>query len=307
MADALDSGNFNIESTVQHLQNRQFAPIFNESDEQTNPIALKLMCVVDYGMQRWHLYDSIKKSNSPKLLQQLLQFRSYGAFKYYDYQAPMGKRVLQCKFCNLNGPYGLILTHMAINHNAHIGMTTCNYCNTNDLKKHIDQNSLDECYANYIRRNGVEVNETINKIVVEFYTMLKLLSAKLNIITVRNHLFSGKGYAAPGRLDHDYGNDIDVNITVYTSRTPANKKKTILGHLNELDREFQRVISNLYGGNNASRLMQQQAVDAEAETIVISDDDDSGESRRTTSTVSYPHRLASISVGVHLNFSLNMN
>lgn len=307
MAEAIDIENFNIESTAQHLQKGPFAPIFEQSDEKDNPIALKLMCIVDYYAQRWDLYTSIQGSNSLKLLQQLMQFRSYGSFKYYDYPASMGKRVLQCKFCDLTASYGLILTHMAINHNAHIGMTMCNYCNSTELKRHFDQNSMGECYANYIQRNGIEVNETVCKIVVDFYAMLKKISDKFKITTVRNNTFTGKGYSVVERLDRDYDSDVDQHVTVYTSRTPMNKKKTITGHLAELDREFGRVISNLYGGNNASRLMQQQqqqpANAVGSETIVISDDDDGvdGDDNASSAVNCTLHSA----VSVDFNFDLN--
>lgn len=281
MAEAMEIGNFNIESTAQHLQKGPFAPIYDLSNEKSNHIALKLMCIVDYHVQRWDLYTRIQESNNVKLLSQLMAFRSYGSFKYYDYQAAMGKRVLQCKFCDLTGPYGLILTHMAINHDAHIGMTVCNYCNSTELKKHFDQNSLAACYANYIQRNGIEVDEAVSTIVTDFFIMLKRLSDKFKITTVRNHTFSGKGYGTAERLDREYDSDIDEQITVYTCRTPKNKMKTITGRVAELDAEFGRVISNLYGGNNASRMMQQQSANAaESEIIVLSDDDGDDDNAR---------------------------
>lgn len=288
MAETTDTDEFNIQAIAQHLQKGPFAPIFDQSSEKDDHVALKFMCIVDYKTQRWDLYNRIK--DNPKLLGQLMQFRSYGRFKYYDYQAghEMGKRVLKCKFCELIGPYGCILSHMAINHNTHIGVKVCNYCNRIDLRKHYDDNSLQQCYGNYLQQHDIQWNESVCLIVSDFYAMLKTLSQKFKINTVRNHVFAALGFSSVERLDRGYDSDIDETVKVFKNRTPQMTSKNISGRLDEVDKEFKRVISVMYGGNNASRLWQ-QAADGNSiggiETIVVSDseEEDDGGSRGTSS------------------------
>lgn len=282
MADTIENEQqqFNIQAIAQHLKKGLFAPIFEQSAEKTDPVALKMMCVVDYNVQCWNLYHRMQ-AVGPKLMRQLMQFRSYGTFKYYDYLvgSDIEKFVLKCKFCDLIGPYGYILTHMAINHDTHIGLKLCVYCKRIDLKQHFVNNSLDDCYAEYIRNNDIEMDEDVCDIVTAFYDTLKGLAAKFKIKTLRNYGFTGKGRQVSERLPRSYGSDIDRNIKVIRVLTPSIKAKNISGHVDALNHEFKRVMSFLYGGNNDSRMMQ-QATGANSngcdqnDTIVISDDSD---------------------------------
>lgn len=293
MAETIDTVECNIQAIAQHLQKRPFAPIFVRSNEKDDHIALKFMCIIDYNVQRWSLYAQMNAAG-PKLLAHLMQFNSYGTFKYYDYNVghEIGKRVLKCKFCELIGAYGLILTHMAISHNTHIGLKVCSYCNRYDLKKHCEDNSLEECYAGYIRSNEIQWDENVCNTVTNFYDMLKKVSEKFNIKTIRNYGFAGKGHQVNERLDRNYGGDIDVNVTVYRIRTPNVKNKNISGHMDKLDKEFNRVMGILYGGNNASRMLQQSEAsaisngNAVGDIITISDDEDGedDEGSRATNT-----------------------
>lgn len=244
MAEIIDTDEFNTDAIAQHLRKGPFASIFEQSSEKDDHNALKFMCIVDYNAQRLDLYTRMLSADR-KLLAQLMHFRSYGSFRYYDYQVgqEIGNRVLKCKFCELIGPYGCILTHMAINHNEHMPLKTCTYCNAIDLKKHFRDDSLHQCFVNYLRSNDIEVNETVFSIITEFYAMLEELSDKLAIKTL-----AGRGRAS----------------------------KNISGRLSALDEEFNRIISYLYGGNDASRLLQQSTNSSfnELNTVIISDDDD---------------------------------
>lgn len=245
MIEIIDIEEFNTEATAAHLQKGPFASIFEYSNEKTNPIALKLMCIIDYNTQRMELYQRMLAAD-PKLLTQLMQFHSYGLFKYYDYQVDqvIGKHVLKCKFCELIGPYRCIATHLAINHDTHIELTRCAYCNRIELKKHFGEDLLHKCYAKYLQQNAIQLDETVCSIVSDFYGMLKEIAVKFKISTDRK--WAGKG--------PDY--------------------KNISKRCDALDREFNRVISNLYGGNNASRLLQQSINSNGNDSIIISSDDD---------------------------------
>lgn len=173
----------------------------------------------------------------------------------------IGMRVLQCELCGLTGPYGYILTHMAINHNVHIGLKTCAYCDRSDLKAHITDGSLQQCYANYLQRNGLERNEEVCSIVTNFYYMLKGLSLKFKVITMRNCEFAGKRYKTVERFERGSdGGDIDENISVYTSRKPHITPNNISNRLDILDKKFKRVMYELnYNCRNVLRLLQQAA------------------------------------------------
>lgn len=304
MAQTIDTDDFDHAAVAKHLQTSPFASIFEQSNEKDDAVALKLMCIVNFETQRHSLYPRIQEA-SPKLLAQLMQFHSYGTFKYYDYQVggEIGKRVLKCKFCELIGPYGLILTHMAINHNAHIGLKKCAYCNRVVLKRHFADASIEQCYARYLRNNHIEMDAgtmKVYKIVIKFYDMLKDLSIKFAISTIRNHGFRGDGHQVGVQFSHgqDSGSASDSDngikkITVFNVRTPKMTTKNISGRLNELDREFKRVIFIRYGGNNVSRLVRQTAdANANDDAIVISDydsdDDPYGLRSRATNSTSEP-------------------
>lgn len=283
MTEIVDNDEFNIEAIAVHLRKGPFASIFEQSNEKDDHVALKLMCIVDYNVKRWGLYKHMQDTN-PRLLAQLMQFQSYGKFKFYDYQVghEIGKRVLQCKFCDLIGPYGYIFTHMAINHNDHSPLKTCAYCNRIDLKKHFGDDSLHPCFANYLRTNAIEWNENVCNIVTNFYDMLKELANKFKIITIRT--FAGR------RSD----------------------SKDISGCLVALDEEFKHAISYLYGGNDASRLLQQSSNSMpngfgdDDDTIVISDSDGDyaeggSDSRATNRTLSSNASVSSCPVIVICN------
>lgn len=181
-----------------HLSKRPFAMILEQSSEKTNSIALQLMCIIDYYMEESHLYARIARIKCPKLLMQLMKFHTFAAFKYYDYRASrkIGDKILRCKFCDLVGLYPLILTHMAVNHNAHIGLKSCAYCNRDELKMHFSNGSFDHCYEHYIRKHQVIKNDEICEIVTTYYGLIKGIAEKLNICTVRNHAYAGTGYTS---------------------------------------------------------------------------------------------------------------
>lgn len=254
-----------------HLSKRPIARILNQSNENNDSIALRLMCIIDYYMEERHLYSRIAKTQCPKLLVQLLKFHTFVSFKYYDYRASrkVGDNVLRCKFCDLVGPYTYILTHMAINHNAHIGLKMCAYCNREELKTHFNNETFDKCYNHYLQRHVVTRDDEIFEIVASFYALIKEISEKLNVCTVRNHAYAGTGYTAIEKIAHKYGRDFPTDCIIFQQR---NFEKPIRDET--LQKEFVRVISFMYGGNHISRLMRKIETRTDENVIVISDDDD---------------------------------
>lgn len=237
-----------------HLRGRPFAEIFEQSHEKDNVIALKLMCILDFQMEQLNLYTKIQ-ATKPKLLGLLLQFSSFASFKYYDYavKKEIGARVVRCKFCDLVGPYANILTHMAINHNTHVGMKMCLYCNRVELENHFTEKSLDPCYQKYLRQNETndgKFNPKVLEIVTGFFAMLKKLSKTLDIHSVRQKQYTGLGYRAVEKLNQNYGDDFPNECTVF--KQPARKVKDISTSLG-LDMEVHRALSYFYGSCDSTR------------------------------------------------------
>lgn len=178
-----------------YLRTRPIAPIFKRSNEKGNAIALKIMCILDKETERSQLYDRIQKTKSDTLMMQLMQFHTFQSFRFYDYNVKreIKQYALRCTACGLIGPYACILTHMAINHDLHIGLKMCVYCDRAELQKHFDNNSLERCYRNYLRERNINECDTVEgKIVSEFYDMLRKICEKLSIVTVRNHSYAAK-------------------------------------------------------------------------------------------------------------------
>lgn len=264
-----------------HLQQKPIATILENCSEKNNLTALRFMCIVDYHTRERNLYMRIGASSHPKLLAQLLQFRQFETFKFYDYRVntKIGKRVLKCKYCELIGPYGCILTHMTINHNVHIGLKKCVFCNHEELRTHIAQNTLNRCYNDYILRHNIEINKIVCGIVDDFYNMLKKISEKLSISTIRNQGYAAQGYSSVERLQQSYGNDFPTEITVSRLRT-TNQYRSIQS--NALNEEFERIMEISYPGNYADRLIR-EPLDS-TNVIVIESDDDGNENNVDDST-----------------------
>ncbi|XP_031622385.1 uncharacterized protein LOC116340201 isoform X2 [Contarinia nasturtii] len=254
-----------------HLSKRPIAVVMEQSNEKTNLVALQLMCIIDYYMEERRLYDRIVKTECPKLLLQLMKFFTFVSFKYYDYRASrkIGNQILRCKFCALIGHYTCILSHMAINHNAHIGLKQCAYCYREELKTHFDDCTFDTCYETYMRKHHVHKNDNIIEIVATFYGLIKEIAEKLNQCTVRNHAYAGIGYATIEKIAQKYGRDFPTDCIIFQQR---NYEKPIKSDL--LQKEFVRVIGFMYGGNRISRLINNADTIFDTHVIVISDDED---------------------------------
>lgn len=227
-----------------YLRGRPFARIFEQCYEKDDIVALKFMCILDHEMDRLNLYADINATN-PKMLALLMQFRSFAAFRYYEYNVrkDIGARILRCKFCALIAPYAYIFTHMAINHNTHIGLKLCAYCNRTELDTHFDENSLEQCYHSYLRRiecHSHESNINVHVVVTKYFKLLKALAQNFDVHTVRHKQFIGRGYSSVERLHQNYGDDFPNVCMVF--KQPARKKKNDLSTSAEFDVFFKRIM-----------------------------------------------------------------
>lgn len=207
-----------ISHLVEYLRGRPIARVFEQCHEKDNIIALKFLCILDHELERLDLYAQINQTH-PKLLTLLLQFNSFAGFRYYDHMVKrdIGARVLRCKFCDLVGSYAYILNHMSINHNTHIGMILCAYCNRTELEKHFNDSSLEQCYRKYIQQNewhGFEWGINISNIVSIFFKMLKALARMFGVYSPRTK-FIGRGYGTVETLNQSYGDDLSSKCIVY--------------------------------------------------------------------------------------------
>lgn len=138
---------------VEHLRGRPIAPVLNATIG-SNTNLLKILCILDYELEKANMYPEIKVM--PKLMGQLMNFYPSSEFKYFKYnlskEAKIGNKVLQCKCCELIGPYVIVLEHMAVNHNIHTSAKLCMFCEKDELQDHATSNTLDQCYDNYMTK-----------------------------------------------------------------------------------------------------------------------------------------------------------
>lgn len=258
-----------------HLLNRPIAPIFEHCKEKDDLSALRMMCIVDFHTESTSLYSRIRESKNKKLLKQLLQFSHYENFRCYDYRihSQLNQKALQCKFCELIGCYPHILTHMAINHDTHIGSKICAYCNRCELKAHIDDDSLLDCYKTYLEIHKIEIHQIeINeepKIVTDFYHMLINLCTKMGICVHRNIGFVGRLKCSMEFLGQNYGSGLSPECQVFQFQ-----KRHSISFLQrtKLDEEFKRIMTILFGYNIKHTLLT--PVKSDDVIIINSDSDD---------------------------------
>lgn len=258
---------------LSYLSRRPIAPIVEKSNEKNNVRALQLMCIVDHHMGQRKMYDRF--AGHPKMLTQLLQFHSFVSFKYYDYRAnsKMFQKLMQCKFCELIGPCTLILTHMSMNHNTHIGLKTCIFCNRTDFADHLKTNTgLDDCYHEYkTKYNEIEElskDHNLLNAIVDFYEMLNAISSRLNVCILRTHGFAGSGHKVTEKLQRNYGDDLDSECIVFNVRNTKHKQLDS----SKLRKEFNDIVKTMRD-NEITHFLSPRAIKSE-DSIQIVDDDD---------------------------------
>lgn len=253
-------------STILELQqlckNQPIAPIFErlKEEEKSDETALKLLLVINYVVLQRNLYARIGDTKLPKLLHELLGFHTFKSFTYYNYAGNVNfnGKFLQCKFgqCQFSGPYMIVLTHMAINHNAHYSTTKCLYCCRIDLKTHFENDSFQQCYETYSASDNIsdmiEEATGVHDIIVEFYDTLKKCAETFGVCTQRKlHRFEAKGVAKSEQLSIN-GRGMSNEAVVYK---PNPRLKRI--NIGMLNREFNKAKEALYVANGDMRFTDQ--------------------------------------------------
>lgn len=168
---------------------RPFASIVSSSSEKDNDIALKVMCVVDYYMEKHDLYRQI--NSVPKLMEQIFKFKSYAMFQYYKYalkKTLMRDRPLQCECCEFMGTYETTLEHMVLNHDRHKSARDCHWCGETELANHEATNTLNECYVKYSFRNRLR-DDNCPSFIGHVYKLISKIALTLNVQTLRSATF----------------------------------------------------------------------------------------------------------------------
>lgn len=235
----------------EHLRNRDIAPILAQSTENDDEMALKMMCIIDHALLKRGFYSQIIAE--PKLIHQLLGFKSFSSFNYWKYIKPLkfpDDYVLECWNCKLVGPYYLILSHMATTHNTHVGSKTCLYCKNVDTKAHIEDSTLQRCYHEYLTKNAID-NTTYPEFIVKFYDMLQELAKILRVLHTRTEVYTANGRKRKQNwFNIDEEGDIDESVIVFENNT-----KTIVD-AKKLDMLFRKVIEAFYGGEQGREFLK---------------------------------------------------
>ncbi|XP_055297568.1 uncharacterized protein LOC129566057 [Sitodiplosis mosellana] len=257
----------NIKRLKEYLSSRPISVVLDKlsDDEKNDEIALKFMSIVDYELERKNLYTRIRSTNLPKMLQELLGFKSYKSFAYYEYinNSKLDGKNVQCPYCQLFGPYASMLTHLAINHNISIGYKICFYCHHWELKDHFDsESSLQICYENYLQQHEISdiVRDSfaVHQIIKDFYSVIKQLSVSLGVVTQRQiHRYAGKGLGKPEEINVEHGDDLSSTTTAYKQKAPRKIISTI--PKNKLNKMFVVAITAMCGGEALFKFMEESS------------------------------------------------
>lgn len=177
-----------------------------------------LMCIVHYEVEEYDLYAELTKR--PELMSQLMMF-DYCLFKYYDYKSLNRTTdcLLKCKHCFLVADYICILTHIAMKHNAHIGLKNCSYCETTSLATHTIL-EFKQCQKDYYEKNSIKKNFIVNSLVTRFYSCLHKIGKSIGVVISRDKNYGGQAQAEIERLIKLHGHDLpQLTVTI-----PANCK-----------------------------------------------------------------------------------
>lgn len=233
------------EIILNHLMNRPIASIVVNSLEKNFDIALKVMCVLDYYVEKENLYADIKAI--PKLLEQIMRFRYFGSFKYYEYKLKKSLlmlRVLQCESCEFIGPYKTTLEHMVMTHDRHKSGLICQYCNKTQLRNHERCHTLENCFMTYKIRKQINSNYEWPPVICEFYELVRKIAVKLGVNIQRTEGYKGSDNRKDNAVieidsDDDDTNEIKSDEYVHRS-TSFSTKKSI--NLRVLDGMFQEAM-----------------------------------------------------------------
>lgn len=229
-----------------HLMNRPISSIVVNSLEKDSDIALKVMSVVDYLVEKNGLYTEIMAT--PKLLDQLLRFRYFGLFRFYEYKMKrslVGAKLLQCESCEFIAPYITTMEHMVLSHNRHKSSNQCQWCQKTALRAHEKFHTLENCYMNYKIKQQISSNYRCPDVIVKFYSLINKIANKLGVRITRAESYKAHDNKTPIMIeiddDDDDDNDVDDDVInqdvpsheMFLHGTTMKNKKTIDMHVLE--------------------------------------------------------------------------
>lgn len=226
------------EAIFEHLMSRPIASIAKTQAE--SEVGLKLMAIVDYMLEESQLYAEILQH--PKLLDQLIRFKQYDQFHYYEYKlkkVPFEQWLLECQCCNFAAPYTTTLEHMVLNHGRHQSAELCQWCGVLPIRAHIESKTLDQCYREYSQRHQINVSAHVRQIIGEVYKQLRRLAADLGVRSTRQNSYRACNSTSTEIIPlNDIVND-EISTEVVVTK-PNVRNKTM--NFNQLDFYFKRAM-----------------------------------------------------------------
>lgn len=236
-------------SIINHLMARPISPILGtQSDSE---VALKIMCIIDYCLEKSHLYSDILQY--PKLLEQLLRFKSYEQFQYYEYKmkkTPFSRLVLGCQCCELVAPYAITLEHMVLNHGRHRSAEECQWCCKLKIHEHIASNTLEQCYSEYIDQHQINVDPHVCQLIETVFVQLRLLADDLGVRTTRYSSYRACNHSGKEIIVLDDTDDDDISSEVLVTKPLVRNK---MMKFDQLDKFYQEAMRYFDGDTKQMR------------------------------------------------------
>lgn len=222
-----------------HLLARPISAILRTTQTE-NEKTLKLMYIIDCCLQRWQLYPDILKY--PKLLEQLLRFKSYENFQFYEYKMkkkPFGQLLLGCQCCEFVAPYIITLEHMVVNHGRHRSAEECQWCCSSTIHQHIASNTLERCYSEYINKHQINVDPSVCQLIEMVFKHLRVLAEDLGVLTVHHCNYRARNSIGTEIIVLDDTDKDDISSEVFVSK-PFVRNKTM--NIDQLNKIFQKAL-----------------------------------------------------------------
>lgn len=242
---------------LNHLMARPMSSILKKTQSE-NEVTLKLMCIIDHWLEKSQLYADILQY--PKLLEQLLRFKNYERFQYFEYKMnkkPFGQLLLACQCCEFVAPYNITMEHMVLNHGRHRSAGECQWCCQLKIHEHIESDTLEQCYHEYIDKYQINVNPRVCKLIDAVFMQLRLLADNLGVRTTRSSEYRAHNSIRTEIIALDDSDDDDLCNKVLVSKPWVRNKMMKSDRLNKLFQEAMRYFDN---DKKQIRYMRDQSV-----------------------------------------------
>lgn len=194
------------------------------------------MTIIDCVLEKSKLYAQILQH--PKLLDQLLRFKNYEQFNYFEYKLkkiPFGKYLLGCQCCEFVAPYTTTLEHMVLSHGRHQSAELCQWCGESDIRAHIESKTLDQCYCNYSDKHHFNVSAHVIQLIDEVFAQLRLLADDLGVRSTHQNNYRACSFTGKETIPLNGIVNDDISNQVFVSK-PMVRNKTM--NFDRLERLF---------------------------------------------------------------------